>query len=68
MFRAAQRGSGLPPPKPSAVWWCNGCRRTNPGRRFQCTVCKYGNTYDLCAQCVSRAGTLHPRHPFMEVR
>ncbi|CAF1453606.1 unnamed protein product, partial [Rotaria sordida] len=30
-------GSGFPPPRASsAVWYCNGCRRMNPGRRYQC--------------------------------
>ncbi|CAF1225512.1 unnamed protein product [Rotaria sp. Silwood1] len=65
MSNSSPFGSGFPPPpSPPSPWWCNGCRRTNAGRRYQCKICKWGDTYDLCDRCINKAPALHPGHSF----
>ncbi|CAF4072611.1 unnamed protein product [Rotaria sp. Silwood1] len=56
-----------PPPPPPNQWWCNACRRLNARPRYQCQVCRMGDTFDLCDQCVGKASMLHPGHTFSVV-
>jgi hypothetical protein len=51
-----------------APWYCDGCGRTNGNTRYQCQQCRGFNTYDLCDQCILRAGAIHPNHSFQLVQ
>lgn len=67
MSNEAAYSSGIAPPPPpprSILWYCNGCKKQNPGLRYICQECRLGDTYDLCANCVPKANILHPGHRF----
>ena len=65
-------GSGVVPPPPrqpsTLLWYCNGCRRQNPGIRYRCQDCFRGDSYDLCSNCIRNAPRIHPGHRFNQVR
>ncbi|CAM4765970.1 unnamed protein product [Rotaria magnacalcarata] len=53
-----------PPPPPMNHWWCNNCHQVNSRARYQCTLCRGNDTYDLCEHCIGQSSTVHPGHPF----
>lgn len=64
MFQPQQMGGQ----RAGANWYCNNCRRVNPGRRYQCIHCRGFDTYDLCEFCVQQAPMIHPAHQFRLVQ